>query len=109
MQRVARDWLVWQLTGSATAVGLATMAQLLPALVLSYAGGVIADRWDRRVALLVSQAAMAPALSAPLFGVVAEHTSPRVCFVIGGAGVALGSHHFPFTPIQTRSASTYPK
>ncbi|MGH3637443.1 MAG: MFS transporter [Mycobacterium sp.] len=59
MQRVAQDWLVWQLTGSASAVGLATMAQLLPALVLSYPGGVIADRWNRRTTLLVSQAAMA--------------------------------------------------
>jgi MFS family permease len=59
MQRVAQDWLVWQLTGSATAVGLAIMAQLLPTLVLSYPGGVVADNVDRRTALLLSQAAMA--------------------------------------------------
>ncbi len=59
MQRVAQDWLVWQLTGSALAVGLATMAQFLPALLLSYPGGMVADRWNRRAALLVSQVHMA--------------------------------------------------
>jgi MFS family permease len=31
------------------------------------------------------------ALSAPLFGLIAEHTTPRACFVIGGAGAALGA------------------
>lgn len=59
MQRVGQDWLVWQLTGSPAAVGIATAAQLLPALLLSYPGGVIADRFDRRNVLLLYQAHMA--------------------------------------------------
>lgn len=69
MHRVGQDWLVWQLTGSAAAVGIATMAQLLPALLLSYPGGVIADRFDRRTLLLLYQANMA--LPSLLIGILA--------------------------------------
>ena len=76
MQRVAQDWLVWQLTGSALAVGLAATAQFLPALVLSYPGGIIADRWNRRSALLVSQAHMAiPSLTIGVLAVTSTLTS----------------------------------
>ena len=73
MQRVGQDWLVWQLTGSATAVGIATMAQLLPAFFLSYPGGMVADRFDRRNTLLVYQAHMA--LPSGLIGALAITSS----------------------------------
>lgn len=82
MHRVGQDWLVWQLTGSAAAVGIATMAQLLPALVLSYPGGVIADRFDRRTLLLLYQANMAvPSL---LIGILAVtgHLSELLLFAL---------------------------
>ncbi|MDP8232883.1 MAG: MFS transporter, partial [Candidatus Zophobacter franzmannii] len=63
MQNVAQGWLVYQLTGSAFALGLVGMAASLPVLILSLFGGVIADRFDRRNTLLVTQtAAMIQAL-----------------------------------------------
>src|SRR6478752_4847788 len=37
-QRIAQDWLVLTLTGSATAVGLTTALQLLPTIVLGPIG-----------------------------------------------------------------------
>jgi MFS family permease len=73
MQRVGQDWLVWQLTGSAAAVGIATMAQLLPALFLSYPGGIVADRFDRRNTLLAYQMHMA--LPSALIGALAITSS----------------------------------
>lgn len=59
MQRIAQDWLVLDLSGgSATALGFAAALQFSPTLVLSLWGGVLADRVDKRRALMVLQAAM---------------------------------------------------
>jgi MFS family permease len=59
MQRIAQDWLVLSLTGSATAVGVTTALQFLPMLLLGLYGGVLVDRLPKRPTLLVTQAAMA--------------------------------------------------
>ncbi|WP_340378039.1 MFS transporter [Streptomyces sp. SS7] len=59
MQRIAQDWLVLSLTGSATAVGVTTALQFLPMLFLGLYGGVLVDRLPRRGTLLVTQSAMA--------------------------------------------------
>lgn len=55
MQRVALAWLVLQITGSATAVGVVTALEFLPILFLAPLGGVVADRWDKRLLLYVTQ------------------------------------------------------
>ncbi|MFF4706544.1 MFS transporter [Streptomyces sp. NPDC001288] len=59
MQRIAQDWLVLSLTGSATAVGVTTALQFLPMLLFGLYGGVLVDRLNKRRALLVTQSAMA--------------------------------------------------
>ncbi|HEY3563290.1 MAG TPA: MFS transporter [Kribbella sp.] len=58
IQRIAQDWLVLTLTGSATAVGITTALQFLPTLALGLFGGVIADRFPKRKILLVTQITM---------------------------------------------------
>ena len=58
MQRIAQDWLVLSLTGSATAVGITTALQFLPMLLFGLYGGVIADRYPKRKILLFTQSAM---------------------------------------------------
>ncbi len=59
MQRIAQDWLVLDLSGgSATALGIATALQFLPALLLSLWGGVLADRVDKRRVLIGLQVGM---------------------------------------------------
>jgi MFS family permease len=57
MQRVAQDWLVYELTGDPVAVGIATALQFAPVLLFGLWGGVVADRVDRRKALALCQAA----------------------------------------------------
>lgn len=57
-QRIAQDWLVLTLTGSATAVGLTTALQFLPTILLGPLGGVLADRHTKRRILLISQSVM---------------------------------------------------
>jgi MFS family permease len=63
MQRVAQDWLVLQMTGSGTALGITTGLQFLPMLLLSPYAGLIADRFPKRRLLQITQLMMAgPAL-----------------------------------------------
>jgi MFS family permease len=70
MQTVAEIWLVLTLTGSGVAVGLTTALQFLPMLLFGAWGGLLADRFDKRRLLIVTQALMAvPALA--LFTVMA--------------------------------------
>jgi MFS family permease len=69
IQRVAQDWLVLELShGSAVAVGVTTALQFLPALLLGPLGGLLADRFDKRLLLCVTQLWMA--LSALVLGLL---------------------------------------
>lgn len=79
MQRVAQSWLVLELTGSGTAIGLVTALQFLPILLLAPQGGVIADRWDKRRLLLITQT-MAGILAATL-GVLVVTDAVRLWMV----------------------------
>ena len=58
MQMTAQSWLVYQLTHSATILGVIIAVQTLPVLVLGPYGGVIADRVDKRRLMVILQAAM---------------------------------------------------
>jgi MFS family permease len=69
MQRVAQDWLVLALTGSAGALGLTTGLQFLPILLFSPIAGVIADRFPKRSVMMVTQIAMTT--TAALLGLLA--------------------------------------
>ena len=58
MQRIAQDWLVLALTHSGFALGVVTALQFLPILLLSVWGGALADRYRKRVMLMITQSAM---------------------------------------------------
>lgn len=53
---IALAWEVLLLTGSATAIGVVVMAEMLPRLLFLLLGGVVADRLPRRHILLYSDA-----------------------------------------------------
>lgn len=55
MQSVAQAWLVLELTGSGTALGLVVALQFLPVLILGPLGGLMADRCDKRRLLYATQ------------------------------------------------------
>lgn len=57
MQTIAQSWLVLELTHSGTQLGLVTAAQFLPILLFGVWGGVIADRFNKRKILYVTQSA----------------------------------------------------
>jgi MFS family permease len=51
--QLALPWLVLSLTGSAFQLGFAYFCQFLPMLLFGVLGGVFADRWDRRMTIVV--------------------------------------------------------
>lgn len=56
LQMTAQSWVVWELSRSATALGVAAMLGSLPILLLGPWAGVWADRLDRRKLLIATQA-----------------------------------------------------
>ena len=55
IQTVGQGWQVLQMTNSALLLGLVVFAATLPNIVLSLFGGVIADRFNRRWLLVITQ------------------------------------------------------
>jgi MFS family permease len=55
VQLVAQSWLVYRLTGRATLLGLVGFAGQIPIFLLAPLGGALADRFERRRILVVTQ------------------------------------------------------
>ena len=55
LQALAQDWLVLKLTNSGTMLGLVLAFQFLPVLLLTFYGGVIADRYPKLRLLYITQ------------------------------------------------------
>ncbi|OLT15479.1 hypothetical protein BJF78_02040 [Pseudonocardia sp. CNS-139] len=68
VKNLAVPFVLYELTSSALWVGLATFAQFVPAMVLGPLAGSIADRFDRRRVLLVTQGMQALATAALWLG-----------------------------------------
>lgn len=88
MQLVAQSWLVLQLSGSGTVLGLVVAAQFLPVLLAGPYGGLVADRADKRRLLLLTQSGLA--LLALLLGLLTVTHVVRLWMVVVVA-VLLGS------------------
>ena len=72
-QRIAQDWLVLELTHSGRDLGFVTGLQFLPALLLSMYGGSLADRFNKRKLLMITN--LGGGVSSLLLGVlVVTHT-----------------------------------
>jgi MFS family permease len=85
MQRIAQDWLIFDLTHSSTAVGVTMALQFLPMLTLGLHAGMVADRLPKRRILLTTQT-----LNAAATGVLAVIT-------ISGAVHPADVYAFAFT------------
>ncbi len=72
MTAVAQSWLILQLTGNPFDLGLVTVFQFGPVLVLGLFGGLIADALPKRPTLYVTQI-VAMVVSFTLFALAATH------------------------------------
>ena len=59
IQNVAQSWLVYELTRSEFLLGVVGFASGLPMLFFAPVGGALADRWNRRNILLITQSLFA--------------------------------------------------
>jgi MFS family permease len=64
IQRVAVAWQVFELTGNPFHLGLLGLVRFVPLFLFGLAGGVVADRYDRRQTLIISQLALMAVASA---------------------------------------------
>jgi len=58
MQTIAQNWLVYELTGSARDLGLVNFVGAIPLVPLTLYAGAIADRFEKRKVILLTQASM---------------------------------------------------
>lgn len=89
MQRIAQDWLVFELSGnSPLALGIAVALQFAPTLLLSLWAGVLADRVDkRRLCVLVQSGIAMQALVLGLLDVSGVLTLWQVYLLCTALGV----------------------
>lgn len=87
MQSVAVSWLVYRLTGSSFYLGLVGFIGQIPVFVLGLWGGCLADRWNKRTILVVTQtAALIQALA--LAGLTL--TDQATVWLVAGLAMLLG-------------------
>lgn len=79
MQSIAQGWLVIQLTGSGTALGLVMALQFSPIFFLSPWGGIIADRYSKLRLLYLTQSVYG--ILAAIFGALIATDSIRLWMV----------------------------
>jgi MFS family permease len=93
---VAVPYQLFRLTHSSLQVGLASLAQLLPLVLCSFAGGAIADAYDRRRVLLVAEIALASCSAAlALNGTIGARPSVWPLYVFSAAAAGLSGLESP--------------
>ncbi|HZT09168.1 MAG TPA: MFS transporter [Chloroflexota bacterium] len=88
MDQVARGWLMYDLTGSTVELGLVAGVRMLPGLLLSPIAGVMADRSNRKVQLIVAQVLNA-ILNFVLAALILDHRVATWHVYVTGLAVAI--------------------
>ncbi len=91
MQLWALFWHIRLLTNSPVAISLIGVVRFVPILIFSLVGGLVADRFDRRKVLLITQSAMTLAASG--------------LWLLTAAGVIQLWHIYALTAIQATATS----
>ncbi|MBX3728076.1 MAG: MFS transporter [Candidatus Sumerlaeia bacterium] len=92
MRRTALGWLVYMMTGSKALLGTVMALSLLPLFLLSPLAGALADRFDKRRIIIVSQvlaAVVSAALALLVWGGSAQVWQIGALALIGGVAFAL--------------------
>jgi MFS family permease len=97
MQTVAQSFLVLDLTHSGTQLGLTTAVRFLPMLVFGPAGGLIADRMDKRKVLYATQTLQGLLAAAFAIALVTHSMSLPLVYVLA---LALGFVSVPDNPAR---------
>jgi MFS family permease len=87
---VAVAYEVYGLTGSSFQVGAVSLAQLVPLVIGAFAGGALADAFDRRRILVVASALMAVTAGALTANAALSHPSVAAIYVVSALAAGLG-------------------
>jgi MFS family permease len=82
MALVALPYQIWQLTHSTLALGLFSLTALVPLLTLTIAGGAIADAFDRRRMVLLTETLQALGVGGLLVNSLLPHPSVVALFAL---------------------------
>lgn len=95
MEMVARPWLVYQMTDSVFLLGAVQAARGLPVIVFSGAGGILADRTDRKSLLVAVKALNAGGLLVLTVLLVAGRLEVWQVFVLTVIGGIANAMEYP--------------
>ncbi len=107
MQMAALNYHVYLLTHSALALGLISLARLIPVFIFSLIGGVFADAHDRRRVLLVTQSILM--LSALTLAVVTFTETMSVAVIYAVAALNATTQAFDSPARQALAPNLVPK
>lgn len=92
---VALPYQIYSLTHSIFMVGLLSLVQLIPILFTALLGGVLADRFHRRMLLLASEFAMGLGSLILAWNAALLHPSVSLLFIVAGLMSAFNGLHRP--------------
>ena len=102
MMMVTMGWLAFELTGSPLTLGIVNLLQAAPRIVLNLVGGALADRWDQRTLIILSQIASMVVLSVIASLTVTGHIA---VWHLGAGALLIGFFHAMDEPSR---ASLFP-
>jgi MFS family permease len=95
MQVVALNWHVYLLTHSPLALGLVGLSRVIPTVVFSLWGGIVADRSDRKRVMFVAQTAMAVFSTVLAVMTLTGRSSLAVLYALNAATAAASTFDNP--------------
>ncbi|EKD90964.1 MAG: major facilitator superfamily MFS_1 [uncultured bacterium] len=91
MQVVAVSWELYQLTHSASSLGLLGLSEFIPVILFALVGGIAADKFNRKKILIFSQIGLAIMAGVLSIASIEGITSPLLIYIVmavSGVGMA---------------------
>jgi MFS family permease len=98
---VALPFQMYHLTQSTLAVGLLGVVELVPLLLTAFIGGALADSWDRKKLLILSEIAMIAGCSLLVLNSLLPHPQVWLLFIIAGLLSGISGLHRPALDAMT--------
>lgn len=92
---VALPWQIYEVTHSSFMVGILSLIQLLPLLITALLGGVLADRYNRRKLVIVSECFLMIGCVALIWNAAHIHPSLVIIYLVAAMMSAITGLHRP--------------
>lgn len=88
MQVWAINWQLYAMTHKAIALGMIGLFRVVPIILLSLVGGTVADAWDRRKVMLVTQSSLTAVAGLMWLLTITHHITPVWIYLLTMAGAS---------------------